>query len=251
MNYFTQRFHQQVAVITGGADGLGLSIAKRLHAEGADVWLFDRDQEKLESAQKQFSERMHIQQVDISNEDSVRHGFEAVHNSAQRLDVCINSAGIVGPNGKNIEDVSLSEYTACINVNLVGSFLVTKYAIPLMKKRDYGRILLIASIAGKDGNAGMCAYSSSKAGVIGLVKSVGKEYAQTGITINGLAPAVVKTALVESMDPKQVEYMTSRIPMNRLGTLEEVAATACFIVSEETAFQTAFTWDISGGRAVY
>jgi len=120
-----------------------------------------------------------------------------------------------------------------------------------MQRHDYGRELLIASIAGKDGNAGMCAYSASKAGVIGLVKSVGKEFAESGITVNGLAPAVVRTAMVEGMDPAQVEYMTSRIPMKRLGTLEEVAATACFIVSPEASFQTAFTWDLSGGRAVY
>lgn len=245
------RFADQVAVITGGADGLGLAIAQRMSAEGATVWLFDRDEAKLAAATAQLGERAHAATVDISDEDSVRAGFTLVAEQHGRLDVCVNSAGIVGPNGKPIAEVDTAAFTQTIAINLTGSFLVTKHAIALMQQRDYGRVLLIASIAGKDGNAGMCAYSSSKAGVIGLVKSVGKEYATTGITVNGLAPAVVRTAMVESMDPKQVDYMTSRIPMNRLGTLDEVAATACFIVSPEASFQTAFTWDLSGGRAVY
>jgi 2-dehydro-3-deoxy-L-rhamnonate dehydrogenase (NAD+) len=245
------RFHEQIAAITGGADGLGLAIATRLHAEGATIWLLDRDAERLAQAAAEFPDRCHTHLVDIADEPSVVAAFSAIATTSRRLDICINSAGVVGPNGKPIQDVSSADWLRTIAINLTGSFLVTRAAIPIMQTRNYGRILLIASIAGKDGNPGMCAYSASKAGVIGLVKSVGKELATSGITVNGLAPAVVRTALVDSMDPAQVNYMTSKIPMNRLGTLDEVAATACFIVSPEASFQTAFTWDLSGGRAVY
>ena len=248
---FNKRFDAQIAVITGGADGLGLAIAERLHAEGGTVWLFDRDGEKLAEAKNKLGTGCFTQLVDIADEASVQAGFAAVAAEHDRLDICINSAGVVGPNATKITDVATEDFQRTIAINLTGSFLITKYAIPLMQPRNYGRVLLIASIAGKDGNAGMCPYSASKAGVIGLVKSVGKEFADTGITINGLAPAVVRTALVEGMEASQVDYMTSRIPMQRLGTLDEVAATACFIVSSETSFQTAFTWDLSGGRAVY
>jgi 2-dehydro-3-deoxy-L-rhamnonate dehydrogenase (NAD+) len=245
------RFHDQIAAITGGADGLGLAIATRLHHEGATIWLLDRDADRLAQVAAAFSERCHTHLVDIADEPSVVAAFSAIATTSGRLDICINSAGVVGPNGKPIQDVSSADWSRTIAINLTGSFLVTRAAIPIMQTRNYGRILLIASIAGKDGNPGMCAYSASKAGVIGLVKSVGKELATSGITVNGLAPAVVRTALVDSMDPAQVNYMTSKIPMNRLGTLDEVAATACFIVSPEASFQTAFTWDLSGGRAVY
>jgi NAD(P)-dependent dehydrogenase (short-subunit alcohol dehydrogenase family) len=137
------------------------------------------------------------------------------------------------------------------NVNLRGSFLVTKGALPIMLKANYGRILLIASVAGKEGNAGMTPYSTSKAGVIGFVKAVGKEYAETGITVNGLAPAVVRTAMVDAMPAEQVKYMTDKIPMKRCATIEEVAATATYIVSEEVSFNTATTFDLTGGRATY
>ena len=157
----------------------------------------------------------------------------------------------MGPTSIQTADIVAEDFDQTIAVNLRGSFLVLKHALQAMTKRDYGRILLIASIAGKEGNAGMCAYSTSKAGVIGLVKSAGKEYAETGITINALAPAVVKTAMVESMPPEQVKYMTEKIPMQRLCTLEEVASTAAWIVSPEASFNTASTFDLSGGRATY
>jgi 3-oxoacyl-[acyl-carrier protein] reductase len=245
------RFTDQIAVITGGADGLGLAIARRLHGEGATVWLLDRDPGKLATASAGLGARCLCRVVDIADEASVTAAFADIEQTSGRLDICVNSAGVVGPNGTPITGVSTADWSQTLAVNLTGAFLVTRAALPLMTRRNYGRILLIASIAGKEGNAGMCCYSASKAGVIGLVKSVGKEFATTGITVNGLAPAVVRTALVEGMDPEQVAYMTSRIPMNRPGTLDEVAATACFIVSPEASFQTAFTWDLSGGRAVY
>ncbi|HEU0064101.1 MAG TPA: SDR family oxidoreductase, partial [Flavisolibacter sp.] len=136
-------------------------------------------------------------------------------------------------------------------INLKGTFLMTKHIIKSMLKNNYGRILLIASIAGKEGNPGMVGYSATKAGVTGIVKGVGKEYAETGITVNGLAPAVIKTAMNDNTDPEQLDYMTAKIPMKRLGTIEEVASLSAWIVSKESTFNTGFVFDISGGRATY
>ncbi len=189
--------------------------------------------------------------VDITSEASVKAGFEAVADAGDTVEVVVNSAGIVGPSNLKTEEVPLEGFEKTIAVNLTGSFLMLKYALKAMVPQNYGRILLIASIAGKEGNAGMVSYSSSKAGVIGMVKAAGKEYAETGITVNGLAPAVIRTAMVENMPEAQVKYMTDKIPMKRCGTLDEVANLAAWIVSEESSFNTAFTFDMTGGRAVY
>lgn len=245
----TERFKNQTAIITGGADGLGLHIATRLTEEGARVWIVDRDEELGKAAAERIGCEFEL--MDVADEASVASAFANVLAAAGRLDVMVNCAGIVGPNGVKIEDVPLSGFDQVQAVNLRGSFLTCREAVRHMGPRDYGRVLLIASIAGKDGNAGMSCYSSSKAGVIGLVKAVGKEYAETGITVNGLAPAVIRTALVDKMEPEQVKYMTDKIPMKRCGTLDEMAAMACWIVSPEASFNTGFTFDLSGGRAVY
>jgi 3-oxoacyl-[acyl-carrier protein] reductase len=157
----------------------------------------------------------------------------------------------MGPTGIRITDYSVEAYDQIYAVNLRGAFLMTKYAVQAMEKRSYGRILLIASIAGKEGNPYMAGYSSMKAGVIGLVKGIGKEYAEIGITVNGLAPAVIRTAMNEATAPEQLAYMTARIPMKRMGTVEEVAAISAWIVSRESSFTTGFVFDISGGRATY
>jgi 3-oxoacyl-[acyl-carrier protein] reductase len=245
------RFKEQVAVVTGAADGLGLAIAQRLLAEGAIVWFLDRDEKKVSAAAKNSGANAHFAAMDICDEPAVQKTFEQIFAAHGRVDVVVNSAGIVGPNNKRITETPTDGYEQVLRVNLFGSFLICKHALVQMQKRNYGRVLLIASIAGKEGNAGMCGYSSAKSGVIGLVKSVGKEFAETGITINGLAPAVVRTALVDGMDPAQVKYMTDKIPMKRCGTLEEVASLASWIVSPEASFNTGFTFDLTGGRAVY
>ena len=250
-NTWTNRFAGQVAAITGGADGLGFAIAQRLAAEGAKVWLLDRDESRVQAAAAKLGAAAHALAVDIVDEAGVRAAFAQIHATHQRLDVVVNSAGIVGPNNKKISETPTDGYEQVLRVNLFGSFLVTKHALVQMQKRNYGRVLLIASIAGKEGNAGMCGYSSAKAGVIGLVKSAGKEFAETGITINGLAPAVIRTAMVDGMEPAQVKYMTDKIPMKRCGTLAEVAGLAAWIVSPEASFNTGFTFDLTGGRAVY
>ena len=180
--------------------------------------------------------------------------MEAVSQVEQdwnRIDVLVHAAGIVGPTNKKITEFSTADFEDVYAVNLRGSFLVTKYTLQVMQKTGKGRVLLIASIAGKEGNPGMVGYTATKAGVIGLVKGVAKEFANTNITINGLAPAVIKTSMNKDTSPAQLEYMMAKIPMKRLGTVEEVAATSCFIVSDENSFTTGFIYDISGGRATY
>lgn len=250
-----KRFENQVAIVTGGADGIGKSVVERLAREGAKVTIFDMNEALGEQVCAEFGEQGLIvssQVVDVADEQSVKAGIAAVTGSSEgRLDVMVHCAGIVGPTSTKISEVEAAAFDKVCAINLTGSFLITKYAIEAMEPRDYGRILLFASIAGKEGNAGMVSYSASKAGVIGLAKAVGKEYAETGITVNAIAPAVIRTPMVDGIDPEQVKYMTDKIPMKRCGTLDEVAALTCWIVSEEAGFNTAFTFDLTGGRAVY
>jgi 3-oxoacyl-[acyl-carrier protein] reductase len=189
--------------------------------------------------------------VDVSSEEMVSQSFNEVEAAYSKVDIMVNAAGIVGPTSTKITDYATSAFDNIYAVNLRGTFLMAKYALKAMEKNNYGRILLIASIAGKEGNPGMVGYSATKSGVIGLVKGIGKEYAETNITINGLAPAVIKTAMNENTAPEQLAYMTAKIPMKRLGTVEEVAAISAWIVSKECSFSTGFVFDISGGRATY
>ena len=248
------RFENQVAVITGGANGLGKAIGMRIASEGGQIVIFDRIEDDCHSAVEEFARNGYqakFECVDVSKEPDIESAMDTTENQFGKIDIVVNSAGVVGPTSVQTADVDVEAFDQTIAVNLRGSFLILKHALRLMKENDYGRILLIASVAGKEGNAGMCSYSASKAGVIGLVKSAGKEYAETGITINALAPAVVKTAMVDSMLPEQVKYMTDKIPMKRLCSLEEVASTAAWIVSPEASFNTAFTFDLTGGRATY
>ncbi|WP_198146916.1 SDR family NAD(P)-dependent oxidoreductase [Maribacter thermophilus] len=248
------RFQNQVVVISGGADGLGYGIAERVASEGGSVALFDINEEVLEKAVEVLHGKGYKAEgfkVDVSSENDVKKAIEAVELKYGKIDAMVNSAGIVGPTSTSIVDYGLEDYDNIYRINLRGAFLMTKYSIMVMKKNGYGRILLISSIAGKEGNPFMSGYSSMKAGVIGLVKGVGKEYAQSGITVNGLAPAVIKTSMNENTSPDQLAYMTSKIPMGRLGTVEEVASIVSFIISKESSFNTGAIFDISGGRASY
>lgn len=185
--------------------------------------------------------------VDIAEESAVETAVQTVVETTGQLAVMVNSAGIIGPSSTKITNYAVGDYDAVYRTNLRGAFLMTKWAINAMKANDYSRILHLASIAGKERNPFMAGYSSMKAGVIGLVKGVGKKYAETGITINGLAPAVIRTAMNEHTAPEQLAYMTAKIPMKRLGTIDEVAALAAWIVSEESSFTTGFIFDLSGG----
>lgn len=248
------RYKDKVAVITGAADGIGKAIAERLATEGASIALWDFNQDKLLALEKEWQEAGHSVKayiVDISNDAAVQDAYQATVNHFGKLDILVNSAGIVGPTQTKITDYATEEFDKIYNVNLRGSFLTAKYALKYMEKAQYGRILLIASIAGKEGNPNMVGYSATKAGVIGLVKALGKEYATSGITVNGLAPAVILTAMNKDTDPAQLEYMASKIPMQRLGTVDEAAAIASWILSEEASFNTGFVFDLSGGRATY
>ena len=244
------RFSSQGAVISGGASGIGRAIARRLRAEGAKVAVFDLDAEGLDALAAEFGPGHRVRRVDVTSEADVAAAVASLADWGP-VDLLVNCAGITGRTNLRAHEVPLDDFERVLRVNLVGSFLLSKAVLRGMVERGYGRVLHLASIAGKDGNAGMAAYSASKAGVIGLTKSQGKDYAGSGVTVNALAPAVIRTPLVDAMPPAQVDYMTSRIPMQRCGTLDEVAALAAFILSREASFTTGFTFDLSGGRAVY
>lgn len=250
----SERFKEKIAVVTGSADGIGRGVACRLGKEGAVLALLDINGELLAQVVEDFKAmgicaRSYV--VDISSEAQVIKTIKKIEDDYQRIDILVNAAGIVGPTSKNITEFDTADFDRIYEVNLRGSFLITKYTLQVMKKTGNGRLLLIASIAGKEGNPGMVGYSSTKAGVIGLIKGVAKEFATTNITINGLAPAVIKTTMNQNTSTEQLAYMTAKIPMQRLGTVDEVAAMSCFIVSDENSFSTGFTYDISGGRATY
>ena len=249
-----KRFENQVAVISGGADGLGKGIAARIASEGCNVVLFDINEKLLQQTVSDFKKMGYTAEgvvVDIASENSVKQGIDQVENRFGKIDIMVNAAGIVGPTAIKITDYKTEDFDHIYGINLKGTFLMTKYAIKVMEKNNYGRILLLASMAGKEGNPFMAGYTAMKAGVIGLVKGIGKEYAETGITVNGLAPAVIKTAMNEKTAPEQLAFLTAKIPMKRLGTIEEVAAISAWIVSKESTFTTGFVFDISGGRATY
>ncbi|HCN84740.1 MAG TPA: 3-oxoacyl-ACP reductase [Sphingobacteriaceae bacterium] len=247
------RFENQTAVITGGGTGIGLAIAEKLAGEGAKIWILDWDATLSEEAAKSLRDKGYnadFVSADVSSEAEVKAAFDKIQDKGG-CTIAVNSAGIVGPNGIKTEEVDLADFEKTCRINLIGSFLITKYSLKVMLPNKYGRILLIASVAGKEGNAGMASYSASKAGVIGLTKAAGKEYAESGVTINALAPATILTPMVEKMEPQQVKYMTDKIPMKRCGRLEEIANLAAWIVSTEASFNTGFTFDMTGGRAVY
>ena len=240
-----------VAVITGAASGLGLAIAKKLAQQNIKLALLDKNKELMLSQQSQIQGESAFFEVDVTNEAEVKSTIDQVVATLGTIHILINSAGITGVTNRKSHEVDTDNLQLVFNVNFTGSFLTSKYVLPHMLANNYGRILHIASIAGKDGNAGMLAYSASKAAVIAMAKVQGKEYAETGITINALAPAVIQTAMVDALPEAQVKYMTDKIPMKRCGTLDELANMVAFIVSRENSFSTGFTFDLSGGRAVY
>jgi NAD(P)-dependent dehydrogenase (short-subunit alcohol dehydrogenase family) len=247
----SKRFQDQVAIITGGADGLGFALAQRLAGEGAFVAVFDLVEAKLQRAQTILGSAGAGFKVDVTDPATVNAAVTQLVAQKGRVDILVNCAGITGKTGIKSHEATLEDFDRVMNVNVRGPFILFQSVIPHMLARNYGRVLHIASISGKEGNAGMLAYSTSKAAVVALAKVQGKEYAETGVTVNALAPAVIRTAIHQTMPEAQVKYMTEKIPMKRCGTMDEFAAMAAFIVSPENSFTTGFTFDLTGGRATY
>lgn len=251
MNLVKKNWNEQQAIITGGASGIGLAIAKKLHGLGVKVVLCDLDREKLEAAKKDVGHNTRTLCVDVANLEAVESAIGGLIKETGPVDILVNSAGTTGITNVKGHEVDPANVDFVFRVNFFGPYNTSRAVLPGMLQQKYGRVLHIASIAGKEGNAGMMAYSASKAAVIGMTKAQGKELAETGVTVNAIASAVIRTPMVEAMPPAQVSYMTDKIPMKRCGTLEEFAALAAFIVSADASYTTGFTFDLSGGRATY
>jgi len=244
-------FNGQVAIVTGAASGIGLAIAHKLLARGARVILFDLNGEGLHEEFDRYGERAVPVAIDLIDQPLVEQTVKDMAGRFVKIDILVNCAGITGLTNIFSHEVDSADLHKVFEVNFMSSFYTSRAVLPHMIDKGYGRILHIASISGKEGNVGMLAYSASKAAVICMAKVQGKEYAERGITVNALAPAVIRTPLVDNMPDQQVKYMTDKIPMKRCGTLEEAANIAAYIVSPYNSFSTGFTFDLSGGRATY
>ena len=238
------------AVITGGAAGIGYAITQRLLASGASVTWWDRDAQAMGRAAGLLAASVAQVVVDVADHASVMAALQQTTARNPVIDILVNSAGITGPNVK-LWDYPPSEWLAVMQVNLNGLFYCCREVVPVMRQQNYGRIVNIASVAGKEGNPNASAYSASKAGVIALTKSLGKELADTGIRVNCVTPAAVKTAIFDQMSAEHISFMLSKIPMGRFGEPEEVAAMVAWLCSEEASFSTGAVFDLSGGRATY
>ena len=240
----------RAAVVTGGAAGIGYAIAQRLVASGARVSLWDRDERALAESAKALGAATHTVRVDVADETDVCLARDETVRELGRVDALVCSAGITGPNLATWE-YPVADWKQVLDINLTGVFLCNKHVVPHMQKNDYGRIVNIASIAGKEGNPNAVAYSASKAGVISLTKSLGKELAKTGIRVNCVTPAAVKTGMFAQMTQAHIDFMLSKIPMGRFGNVEEIAALVAWLCTEDCSFSTGAVFDLSGGRAVY
>jgi 2-dehydro-3-deoxy-L-rhamnonate dehydrogenase (NAD+) len=242
------------AMVIGAGAGIGRATAALLAERGARVTCVDRDGAAAEAVAAQIREGGHeafSAAADVTDPASVQEAIDAILARWGQIDALVNTAGIAGPTGVNALDVDLAAFDRVLSVNLRGALIATRAVLPAMLARGYGRISHVASIAGKDGNPGMVAYTASKAGLIGMVKGIGKEYAESGVTINALAPAVIRTALLDEQPQEMIDYMTARIPMGRCGELDEAAELLCWMSSPACSFTTGFTFDLSGGRATY
>ena len=243
-------FNGRTAVITGGAAGIGLAIAQRLIASGGRVSVWDRDAAALDKAKAALSAGTDMRVVDVADAASVGAAAQATTAALGGIDALVCSAGITGPN-TTTWDYPVDAWRQVMAVNLDGVFLCNRAVVPLMLQRGYGRIVNIASVAGKEGNPNASAYSASKAAVIGLTKSLGKELAKTGIRVNCVTPAAVRTAIFDQMTQAHIDFMLSKIPLGRFGQVEEIAALVAWLCTEDCSFSTGAVFDLSGGRATY
>ena len=241
----------RVAVVTGGAQGFGLAITERFIESGAKVVIWDIDENESKKAlEKVNSKNLTYQIVDVSNIETINDKLSEIENTHSKIDIFINNAGVAGKN-TTVADYPVEEWNKVINLNLNAVFYCCKAVVPFMEKNNYGRIVNIASIAGKEGNPNASAYSTSKAGVIGLTKSLGKELAQKNIAVNCVTPAAAKTRIFDQMTEEHINYMLSKIPRNKFAKVEELASLVTWLSSEENSFSTAAVFDLSGGRATY
>ncbi|MEM6889329.1 MAG: SDR family NAD(P)-dependent oxidoreductase [Pseudomonadota bacterium] len=243
-------FSGQVAVVTGGAQGIGRAVCEDLLKGGARIVIWDNDEALAQSTASEFGGDSLAVGVDIADWDSVCAARNKTLNGAGRIDVVVNSAGVAGMNA-TVEDYPVDEFAKIVAINLMGTFHVNKAVVPTMRAAGYGRIVNIASIAGKEGNPNASAYSASKAAVIGLTKSLGKELADEDIAVNCVTPAAARTRIFDQMSQEHIDYMLSKIPRKRFLEVAEAASMIAWLVSRENSFTTAGVFDLSGGRATY
>ncbi|WP_322965422.1 SDR family NAD(P)-dependent oxidoreductase [Sphingomonas fuzhouensis] len=249
MTVFGGRFAGRSAIVTGAASGLGCEVAQRIVAEGGAVALWDVDGDKLEMAAEAI-DAVHHQAFDISDLDAVERATAASVAALGKVDILICSAGITGATA-SVQDYPVDSWQRVVEINLNGVFYCCRSVVPHLLANGYGRIVNVASVAGKEGNPNASAYSATKAGVIGFTKSLGKELAGKGVIANAITPATFESPILAQLPQSQVDYMRSKIPMGRLGEVRETAAMVCFMASEECSFTTASTFDTSGGRTTY
>jgi NAD(P)-dependent dehydrogenase (short-subunit alcohol dehydrogenase family) len=244
------RFKGRNGVVTGGASGIGFGVAQRLVAEGARLSLWDRAAPRLKEAVARLGGAARAVRLDLADPEAVENAARETASHLGGIDILVASAGITGPNA-TLAEYPVEEWKRVFDINVHGLFYCNKAVIAPMRAKDYGRIVNIASIAGKEGNPNASAYSASKAAVIGLTKSLGKELARTGIRVNCVTPAAVKTEMFAQMKQEHIDFMLSKIPLGRFGLVEEMAAMICWLASEECSFSTGAVFDLSGGRATY
>ncbi len=249
MTLYADRFRGRSAIVTGGASGLGLQVAARILAEGGKVALWDINPDKLAAAKK-YSGAHHTQTLDVSDYQAVVRAVKDTNAALGSVDIMVASAGITGATVP-VSEFPIDGWLRVMDVNLNGLFYCCREVLPFMTANRYGRIVNIASVAGKEGNPNASAYSASKAAVIGFTKSLGKELARKGVLVNCITPATFESAILTQLPKSQIDYMKSKIPMGRLGEAAESAALVCWLASEECSFSTAATFDISGGRTTY
>lgn len=243
-------FSNQTAIVTGGAQGIGGAVTEQLAAKGVTVAIWDMDQTLAQETAARIGNGAVAVQVDISDWTSVQAAAAKTVEACGGVDILVNSAGIAGLNAP-LAEYPVDEFCKIVDINLIGTFLVNKAVVPLMTEKGYGRIVNIASVAGKEGNPNASAYSASKAGVIGLTKSLGKELAGQNISVNCVTPAAARTRIFDQMKQEHIDYMLSKIPRGRFLELDEAAAMITWLVSPENSFTTGATFDLSGGRATY